>query len=158
MWSSKWIHSASFVIIPLSVMYWVRRKQQIWIVYILYVTGQSYFSKFRWGIVCTLESPVVSGSLGRRFNPHCTFPMPYMTSLYYWPCYEEHSRICRLLVVYDRYCYLHIQCSHFGSLYCILIVTFLYHICTLNSWPLKAWIKSHLLFAGIIRSSPFSPR
>jgi len=25
-------------------------------------------------------------------------------------------------------------------------------------YPLKPWIKSHLLFAGIIRSSPFSPR
>jgi len=26
------------------------------------------------------------------------------------------------------------------------------------NWPFKRWIKSHLLFAGIIRSSPFSPR
>jgi len=25
-------------------------------------------------------------------------------------------------------------------------------------WPFKRWINSHLLFAGVIRSSPFSPR
>jgi hypothetical protein len=30
-------------------------------------------------------------------------------------------------------------------------------LCFLLSYPLKLWIKSHLLFAGIIRSSPFSP-
>jgi len=29
---------------------------------------------------------------------------------------------------------------------------------TLTDWPFKCWIKSHLPFAGIIRSSPFSPR
>jgi len=32
------------------------------------------------------------------------------------------------------------------------------YMARLTFYPFKRWIKSHLPFAGIIRSSPYSPR